>query len=449
MNSITRNIFRYWQTTCRIVIRSHYIEISESNSNEFLQCFLSDLSLDELSIKYLPMWLKDDKKRYHYLVILHSIATFGFILRFIVLCTDLSAAQGDSIAYPVVILLLELGSSLITFNANLVYIFLRYLGPILFESDRERILCCSQSFGWNFSTLTCIRCYCYQENPHLLLLTRCLILTFFEILRFVAFILACVCANRYGPIGLGYAILAAFSFVPAIWLLVVEYLHFYRIWYHYRPDTSSDEKPSYSKFHRGFIPISLTHDQQTSHWQTSTCKKGNKCLSRNLYHVMMYHSGNTRYPPEQTENNQVVVGFHQTSHVAAYSIAKTEFRYSEKGWIGPGTYFATSLNHTEFKANQFGAYICAKVDLGNTKRIRSPSDWKSGEKHDTVYYEHPNSADEFCVHNLKQIRSWIIVIDQDPNVEVLTTKNNKPLESGKYVEDRLEDIVYKGCIFQH
>ncbi len=51
------------------------------------------------------------------------------------------------------------------------------------------------------------------------------------------------------------------------------------------------------------------------------------------------------------------------------------------------------------------------------------------------------------MHDLQQIRSWIIVIDQDPNEQVLLEKNNKPLASGKYVEDHLEDIVYNGCLF--
>jgi hypothetical protein len=267
-------------------------------------------------------------------------------------------------------------------------------------------------------------------------------------MRFIAFILACVCANRYNPIGLGYAILAAFSLVPAIYLLVVEYLHYHRLWYHYRPDTTSNEKPNYHSDHIRFIPLSITNDQQTSHWQHSRCEEGNGCSSRNLYHVTIYHSGNTNYPPEQTGDNQIVVGFHQTSHAAAYSIAKTGFRHSQHGWIGPGTYFATSLNHTEFKANQFGAYICAKVDLGKTKRITTPTNWKSVGNCDTVYYQHPRGADEFCVHNLRQIRSWIIVIDEDPNEKLLLEKNNKQLPSGKFVEDRVEDIFYRGCISQ-
>jgi hypothetical protein len=380
-------------------------------------------------------------------VTLHTICSIAFLIRFILVYTDLSGAGSDAIAFPVVILLLELGSSFITCIANFIYISLRYLGPILFESDREKVFCCSQSFTWNLSTLTCIRCQCYKEHPELVLVTRFIILVIFEVMRFVAFILACVCANRYGPIGLGYSIVAAFSFIPAIFLLVVEYLHYRRLWFHYRPDTSDEEKPGYHPHHLRFIPISITNDQQTSHWQNSRCDRGEHCSSRNLYHVIMYHSGNTKYSPEQTTDGQIVVGFHQTSHAAAYSIAKTNFRHSKKGWIGPGTYFATSLNHTEFKANQFGAYICAEVDLGKTKRITDPKDWRSGDEYDTVYYAHPRGADEFCVHNLQQIRSWIIVIDQDPNVQLLSAKNNEPLPSGNYVEDYLEDIVYRGCLF--
>jgi hypothetical protein len=370
-----------------------------------------------------------------------------FIVRFIVLCTDLSSAKSEAIAYPVIILLLELGSSLITFISNFLYVFLRYLGPILFESDRDKVGCCSQLFAWNLSTLTCIRCECYREHPQFVLITRFSILTGFELIRFAAFILACVCANRYGPTGLGYSIVAAFSLVPGIFLLVGEYLHHHRLWFNYRPDSSEDKKPDYNPNHVRFLPISLTNDQQTNHWQDSRCNQGQNCLSRNLYHVIMYHSANTSYPPDQTKDNQIVVGFHQTSHKSAYSIAKTNLNESPSGWIGPGIYFATSLNHTEFKANQFGAYICAQVDLGRTKRITDPTSWSSGKEYDTVYYQHPFGADEFCVHHAKQIRSWIIVIDQDPNEQFLKEKHNEPLPSGKYIEDRLEDIVYKGCLF--
>lgn len=265
-------------------------------------------------------------------------------------------------------------------------------------------------------------------------------------MRFIAFILACTCANRYKPIGLGYAILGGFSLIPALCLLRMEYFHHRRLWFNYRPDIDSDASiPTYHACHQRFLPTSLTHDEQTSHWQNSHCPRGSTCSSRNLYHALMYHAGNTRYSPDQTRDNEIVIGFHQTSHTAAYSIARTGFHPSKGGWIGPGIYFATSLNHTEFKANQFGAYICAIVDLGRTKRIKHPTEWRTGDNFDTVYFEHPRGYDEFCVHNPQQIRSWIIVVEQDPDTTLLKTKEDNPPCSGKYVADELQEIVYSGC----
>lgn len=395
------------------------------------------------------MRLKDDSERHHVLVGMHIIATITFIARLIAVCADLSLATGDAIPFPVVILLLELGSSLVVLIANSLYVFLRYLGRNLFESDRAKVLCCSHFFAWKFSTLTCIRCECYTQRPQLILLTRFTVLVFFEVLRFIAFILACVCASRYRPVGLVYAILAGLSYPSAIFLLAVEFLHYYRLWFQYRPDTASDETIDYNPCHQRFLPLSIVNDPQKDHGKDSRCKKGKHCLSQNLYHAMICHSENRSYSPERTTDNAIVVGFHPTSHAAAYSIARTDFQHSKDGWIGPGTYFTTSLNRPKFKANQFGAYICAQVDLGKTRRITAPEDWKAGKGYDTVYYEHALGADEFCVRNLYQIRSWIIVVDQDPNKQVIEeAQKNTPTTSGKYVEDRLEDSVYRGCLFQ-
>ncbi|CAF2703569.1 unnamed protein product [Rotaria sp. Silwood2] len=306
------------------------------------------------------------------------------------------------------------------------------------------MLCCSQSFAWSLATITCLRCDCHREHPQAVLLTRFGTLVGFEILQFIAFVLACACANKYGPSGLGYSIVAAFSFVPSIFTLIVEYLHHHRLWFDYRPDSSLDKKPKQSTCHRCFLPMAMLNDQQTSHWQHARCPKKNNCESRNLYHVLMYHSGNRCYPPDKTQDNQIVVGFHQTDYKAAYSIAENGFRPSKSGMLGAGVYFATSLDHTEFKANQYGTYICAKVDLGRTYRtkIRHPA---LPENYDTVYFEHERSADEFCVRNLGQIRSWIIAIDQNPNERALKKVDTGRLPSGNFVEDRLDESVYKGC----
>lgn len=395
------------------------------------------------------MRLKDDFERLHVLVGMHIITTITFIARFIIICTDLSLATGDAIPFPVVILLLELGSSFVVLIGNSLYVFLRYLGRNIIDSNRRKVLCCSQSFAWNFSTLTCIRCECCTHRPQLILLTRFSVLVFFEVLRFVAFILACVCASQYRPVGLAYAIVAGLSLPSSIFLLAAEFLHYYRLWFQYRPDTASDQIIDYNPCHQRFIPLSIIKDPQTSHKKNFQCKKGKSCLSNNLYHAIICHSENRTYPSEKTNDNEMVIGFHKTSHATAYSIARTDFQHSKDGWIGPGIYFTTSLNRAEFKANQFGAYICAQVDLGKTKRITAPDDGKAGKGYDTIYYEHSLGADEFCVRNICQIRSWIVVVDQDSDKQVLEkAEKYAPTSSGKYVEDRLEDMVYRGCLFQ-
>ncbi|CAF2234531.1 unnamed protein product [Rotaria magnacalcarata] len=390
------------------------------------------------------MWLKDDLERFQYLLSLHLINTIAFLVRFIIICADISSASSDAKGYLVPILLLDLGASVILLFSNIVYVLLRYIGPVIFETDRNKMLCCSQSFAWRLATITCVRCDCHLEHPQAILLTRFFTLVFFELLKFIAFVLACACANKYGPYGLGYCIVAAFSFVPSIFTVVVEYLHHHRLWLDYRPDSSEKKKPTYCSGHRCFLPMAMLNDQQTSHWQQTQCPKRDECQSRNLYHVLMYHSGNQRYPPAKTADGQTVVGFHQTDHKAAYSIAKTGFRGSKTGMLGPGVYFATSLDHTEFKAQQYGTYICAKIDLGRTFRTKTRNSTVP-TNYDTVYFEHDRGADEFCVRKEQQIQSWIIVVDQDPNERVLKKGNAGRLDSGKFIEDRLNENVYKGC----
>jgi len=167
----------------------------------------------------------------------------------------------------------------------------------------------------------------------------------------------------------------------------------------------------------------------------------------------MHHAENTKVPVERPTDDEIIIGYHQTSHAAAYSIAKTNFELSGSGLIGEGVYFARCMTHTEFKANQYGAYICAEVDLGKCKRTpkrEPPSDLKG---FDTVYFEHPQYADEFCILNAKQVRSWIIVVDQKPNVrDIVQSYFKKPegvfnkSEPSDYVADFLDDRFYPSCL---
>ncbi|CAF1090781.1 unnamed protein product [Didymodactylos carnosus] len=382
--------------------------------------------------------LKDDHTRYNYLILFHAIDALTFLIRFIILCTDLSAANSDSLQYLIPILLLEFATSLVIFIADLIYVYLKYVGPILYETEQDDI-CVPRKYVWRFSTLTCFKCDCYQDLPQTVTLTRVIILGSCVVVRFVLFILGAVCANKYSPRGIAYTVIASFSLVISSITVIIEYLHHRRPWY-YRP--SNDYTVVTRKEHLRYIPYDLVNDQRTIHWRSSLCERGTPCNSRNLHHVLFYHSSNVQYRPEETRNNQTVVGFHQTSRHAAYAIAREGFLHSRRGMLGEGVYFATSIDHTQFKANHFGAFICAKVDLGNTRRITS-AQLKAriavGPEFDTVYLDHELGNDEFCVRNTAQIRSWIISASNERRIVSRDGTVDAP------ITDEFDARVYEGC----
>ncbi|CAF1389019.1 unnamed protein product [Adineta ricciae] len=78
---------------------------------------------------------------------------------------------------------------------------------------------------------------------------------------------------------------------------------------------------------------------------------------------------------------------------------------------------AVCIKHTEFKANHRGAYICAKVNVGDVRRTTRryhPSDMNT--ICDAVYFEHPYGGDEYCVRDANYIEQWIVVVNQDDSV---------------------------------
>ncbi|CAF1295949.1 unnamed protein product [Didymodactylos carnosus] len=230
----------------------------------------------------------------------------------------------------------------------------------------------------------------------------------------------------------------------------------FRLW-NYRPN--NDYGHTLDRAHKRYIPYALVNDQRTTHWRVSLCQR-QQCISTNKCHVLMYHSSNVHFRPgnrgnnhdtiqdnhvgrpSDTFDNQIVIGFHQTSKEAAYSIAKNGFSVSTQGMMGRGVYFALSINHTEFKANQYGAIICATVNLGKVLRIERrqvPVDIDvRAQNYDSVYCDHPNGYDEFCVRRPQRIESWIITVNQSLDIQ--------PGLDQAVVHDPFEGDVYEGCM---
>lgn len=127
------------------------------------------------------------------------------------------------------------------------------------------------------------------------------------------------------------------------------------------------------------------------------------------------------------------IGFHVTHPQHAVKIAKEGFLPSSQGMLGPGTYFARSLDAAYAKVGPQGgrgAWIIAEIRMGKVFEVHrgridsntvSSGAWHS--KFDTCYCSHPNdNLDEFCIKDPdKQIIRWVMVIEKeyDPKVEKL------------------------------
>jgi hypothetical protein len=387
--------------------------------------------------------VKNDRERYRYMVIFHAIEGFLYIIRLIIIGTDLSAVSLQTNTtlgtfLGLIFLFDFLGGCVILF-ANIFYLLITYLIPILYETDGDDIPYLRRYNLLRVSALTCITCDYYDDHPRAILLTRFIILVGCYILRFVAFVLSAVCANRYSPRGIAFAVFASISLLPSAFTIFLEYNHYHRLW-NYFPD--GDAKAQRNTHHTQFLPYSIINDQRTSSWGASLCKNDKYCRSRDLIHVLMHHSGSKQY----RRDDGTMIGFHRTSPKSAIGISKTGFvvNPTKSGMLGSGAYFATCIDHTQFKAEHFGTYICALVDPGADLYVTSNrKDAKALANHGTaVYFQHPQNKDEFCVRTGEQIREWIIVVDQDE-----TRRGTNDEDPKEVIIDRFCSDVYVGCIF--
>lgn len=86
------------------------------------------------------------------------------------------------------------------------------------------------------------------------------------------------------------------SFLLSIATMIVEYCPHHRLW-HYNPDGNRSE--ARCKLDLQFLLNSIINDQRTSSWRLSLCKKLEQCPSRNLYHILLYHSDSTQYSRDE------------------------------------------------------------------------------------------------------------------------------------------------------
>lgn len=384
--------------------------------------------------------LWNDQQRFNLLFVFHSIEGFLYVVRLIVISTDLNVVSKNvnstqSVLFGLVFIFDFIGG-FIPLLANIIHLLWKYLNSILYDTDADDIPYLRRTRILRMSSLTCFTFTCFTDRLNSVLLTRLIFVYIFSIFRFVAFVISAYCANRYPPRGIAFAVFAAISLIPSLIIIVLETIHCVRLG-NYFPF------PAHDKLNRNksirFIPYALINDQRTSSWNKSLCHHEKYCTTQDLYHIVMFHSGAKQYH----RNDELMVGFHQTSPRAALGISKTQFKISDKGMLGAGVYFATCIDHTQFKAEHFGAYACVLTSLGknpySTTKRRDPIAKKGDIT--SVYYEHPGNRHEFCIRDPELVKEMIMVIDEKEK-----RKGKSDEDISNVVTDNFDANQYFGCL---
>ncbi|UJR11837.1 hypothetical protein I4U23_016017 [Adineta vaga] len=342
-----------------------------------------------------------------------------------------------------------------------------YLGIIRFSDKPSSTTNSLSTKGWirkffqnkalrRFVTLDC-NFPCYRPRPKRRFFVRLGFLGIIVLLRIIAIALYAT-SDHLGNRPSLLAKYCAFILICVFLTFLLDLYH-YCVWWHYTPYLDTTCCCCRSRKHRRYMSYILTAAYlKGDKWDNRSCSQ-NPCAKRTLEHVATFHyssfkpqkcwsdlpeSDQTSNLGKKSETSSTYIGFHQTTPKAAVSIVKSEFLPSKSGMLGPGTYFARSLDGTEYKIGRdggYGAWFIAKIEMGKvyliekdlinngkgktsrydavTHQFVSNGDWRT--EFDTCYCIHRDeNLDEFCVKDpATQIRKWIVVVTEnfDPKVK--------------------------------
>ncbi|CAF1228572.1 unnamed protein product [Rotaria sordida] len=301
-------------------------------------------------------------------------------------------------------------------------------------------------------------CPCYKARPKLRFQMRFGLLVAFFILRIVSIGLYASSIDGDGGI---LAIICAISLIflfNTIWLDLYRYC----VWWHYSP---SDDTRCHlrSKQHERYLPYHMVGEYRDPRTLGDRPCTDKPCHKRKLDHIAVFHSNDYQpqdrwrdipklpyqavsnekkflcWKSDEIDNQPHYIGFHTTDPKSAIAIAHSQFRPGTNGWLGPGVYFARSIEGTIGKAKSSGgATIIAEIRMGKVYEVdrdhianNHPNFKKEiyeyvhhggwQKEYDTCYMiHHDDFRDEFAIRNAnKQIVKWVMVIDQqfDSKVE--------------------------------
>ena len=383
-----------------------------------------------------PINFYNDKIRYRTMIILYISDLIFFIIRLSLVSHDISKGLSDRMPFLIPIIIFDLIASVPIIIANILYLIMQYCVESLNQNK------CSLKCPWHFATLTCFRFHCHKDRPQAILLMRIIIIGCSFLLKFMCFIIAAACSSRFQSECTAYTVIAAFALVVSIWIIVIEFINYFRLWEYNPTDTrnrSSNQTSSanFDEFiekthrrHLGFVHYGLLNDRNSTGYGQSRCNEGLECKSKSLHHYLFYHSlvddPNIDVSKITDEKRTSFIAFYQTTKAGALKIAQTGFPFRESRrrdikatdflHLDESISFKRSCKGTQ---SQDKATICARLSLGKLERVKTveteaqlniDDDFAYNDgKYDTIYVR---KTCRLYLRLADQIESWIITINE-------------------------------------
>jgi hypothetical protein len=194
-------------------------------------------------------------------------------------------------------------------------------------------------------------------------------------------------------------------------LLIETFIFFY--YDLYVPKAAEQIMDKLDKRHKRFLRF--------SELSSRVCSSAGFCTVNDIEHILRSHSiiqQPTRCcNPAYWCNKEIYIGFHQTTAETSLLIAQTGFKCGKEGMFGGGIYFARTIDETMYKAHNFGAIICAIIDMGKFKIVNEAArditiDKLREEGFDSVFAKSSptflRTGDELVVYEPERVIEWVV-----------------------------------------
>ncbi|CAF1335701.1 unnamed protein product [Adineta steineri] len=396
-----------------------------------------------VSLCHSPFNCYNDRKRYKTMIIFNIFELIFFIIRLSLVSNDLSQSHSSTRNFLIPILIFDLIGSVPLIICNIIYVIMRHcIQPLIHQTTSAQYL-------WNIGTMTCIRLDFHKDRPQAILLIRILFIICSFILIFICFVLGASCSARFQSQCTAYAVVAGFALVSSIIVIILEFVHFFRLW-NYNPSDSRNTNriynitapPMITKTHRRhlrFIHSSLLNVETSDNFRRSKCKQENNCKSQSLHHFLLYHSLGIQHDIDVANLNddekKSFIAYYETTAKEAFEIAQNGFPYGYS--TGPAKDCLHLRKYIFFtrscQSPTAEAIICVRLNLGRIIVLQTDENLNL----DPYFSRADGQCDTIYILNNRrlylripgQIEKWIVTI-----------------KAQVAVNDTLDRKIYQHCL---